>query len=255
MCVEEHQVTESQVSEKEVWGPWPTAGLGCAVFAAFIVVQTVVGIVFVAAHLASNPKADFIEFSARLASNGLLVSVMTFATTLVGLCLVVLFTTLRKSVSVKDYLGLHPISFKTFLAALGVTAALVVLSDGLLIALNRPTVPQWQIDVYRTSVFPFLLWIAIILVGPAFEETFFRGFLLEGFRRSSMGNAGAVALTSLLWALIHVQYGFIEIAMTFVGGLILGAARLRTRSLWTCYAMHGFMNLVATVETVVRFQR
>ena len=41
---------------------------------------------------------------------------------------------------------------------------------------------------------------------PVFEELFFRGFLLEGFRRTFLGTTGAVVLTSLLWAVIHTQY-------------------------------------------------
>jgi membrane protease YdiL (CAAX protease family) len=60
-----------------------------------------------------------------------------------------------------------------------------------------------------------------------------------------------VVITSLLWALIHLQYGPYEISTVFILGLILGVARLTTGSIYTSIAMHAFVNLVATAEVAV----
>ena len=84
-----------------------------------------------------------------------------------------------------------------------------------------------------------------------FEETFFRGFLFEGFRHSRIGIAGTIVLTALIWALFHVQYGIYEIVTIFVMGIILGIVRLDTRSLWSTLLMHAFSNLIATLEIAI----
>jgi membrane protease YdiL (CAAX protease family) len=93
-----------------------------------------------------------------------------------------------------------------------------------------------------------LLWLSIIVAAPVFEEFFFRGFLIEGLRRGKLGDAGAIVLTSLFWASIHIQYGLYEIGTIFIFGLALGLARIGSRSLWVPVAMHMVANLVATLE-------
>ena len=77
----------------------------------------------------------------------------------------------------------------------------------------------------------------------------FRGFLLEGFRRSRLGPAGAVLLTSLIWTVLHAQYGLYELTHIFLLGIILGAARLSTGSVKVPMALHAVVNLIATIET------
>jgi membrane protease YdiL (CAAX protease family) len=69
--------------------------------------------------------------------------------------------------------------------------------------------------------------------------------------QSRLGAVGAVGLTSLVWALIHVQYDAYGIATIFVTGLLLGYVRLKTGSLYATIFLHGLMNLVATLEVVV----
>jgi membrane protease YdiL (CAAX protease family) len=92
------------------------------------------------------------------------------------------------------------------------------------------------------------LWFAFILVAPLAEEAFFRGFLFTGVAHSRLGPAGAVVLSSLLWAALHLQYDLYGMAMIFLGGLLLGYARWQSRTVYVPFAMHVVQNLVATVE-------
>jgi membrane protease YdiL (CAAX protease family) len=89
--------------------------------------------------------------------------------------------------------------------------------------------------------------MATVVFAPLFEEVFFRGFLFEGFRYSKLGPAGAIFVTSIVWAGFHMQYGLFQIASIFVLGIILGVVRYRTNSLWPPLAMHVFNNLLAMV--------
>jgi len=54
-------------------------------------------------------------------------------------------------------------------------------------------------------------------------------------------------VTSLLWAMLHMQYELAYVAVIFVVGLVFGYARLKTNSILTPLMMHFVMNLVATV--------
>jgi membrane protease YdiL (CAAX protease family) len=238
-------------ADGRVWGPWVTAGFGLVIGAVFMVTQTVVGVFFVAAMVSSDSKQEALKLAQDLITNGLFIALATFATSVVCICLVLLFVKLRRGAPIAEYLATGPISVKTLLALLGVCAGFILLSDGLTLLLGRATIPQFMVDIYRTSHYPPLLGVALTLGGPAFEEAFFRGFLLEGFRRSRIGNTGAVVLTALLWTAIHLQYGLYELAIIFALGLLLAIARVKTGSIWSCFVMHAFFNLVSMMETAV----
>jgi membrane protease YdiL (CAAX protease family) len=125
------------------------------------------------------------------------------------------------------------------------------LADGLTIALGRPVIPKFMIDAYSTAGFVPLLWTAVVLMAPLFEEVFFRGFIFQGIRHSRLGVCGAIVLTSLAWAGTHVQYDWYQMTIIFAGGILLGVARWRSKSVYPPLAMHAAMNLMATVEVAV----
>ncbi|MFC1958097.1 lysostaphin resistance A-like protein [Chloroflexota bacterium] len=108
-----------------------------------------------------------------------------------------------------------------------------------------------MVNVYNTSVWPPLLWAALIIFAPAFEETFFRGFLFEGFRQSRIGIIGTIGLTALTWAALHMQYDIYGIVTIFIMGVLLGIVRLKTDSLWSPLLIHAFFNFVATLQVAI----
>jgi membrane protease YdiL (CAAX protease family) len=83
------------------------------------------------------------------------------------------------------------------------------------------------------------------------EEPLFRGFMMRGIWHSRLGAVGAIVIASACWSLLHLQYDCYSIIQIFLAGLLLGAARLKTQSLYPPLAMHSLMNLLATVEVVV----
>jgi membrane protease YdiL (CAAX protease family) len=106
-------------------------------------------------------------------------------------------------------------------------------------------------DAYVSTRPTWLIWVALVLAAPLFEETFFRGFVFKGLSSGPIRPLGALVVTAILWAIMHVQYDVYGIATVFLQGLLLGAARMTTQSLFVPIAMHAEANIVASVETAV----
>jgi membrane protease YdiL (CAAX protease family) len=106
-------------------------------------------------------------------------------------------------------------------------------------------------STYATAYFAPLLWLAFIIVAPLSEELFFRGFLFKGIESSRLGAFGAAIITSLVWAILHIQYDIYSMLVLFAGGLLLALSRVRSKSLYPPIAMHIVQNLVATVEVII----
>ena len=155
---------------------------------------------------------------------------------------------LKKGATVGEYLPLGGVGGRTWLNWLGATAVLVVLSDLTTTALGRPVVPEFMTALYATAQPVWLLWLALVVGAPLFEETFFRGFLLAGLKASALRPAGAVVATSVLWSLMHLQYDAYGILTVFAMGLLFGMARIRTGSLLVPMALHAAVNLTATIQ-------
>lgn len=229
------------------FGGWGTVAWGLAVVAAFAAVQGLVVAAYVAITLGGGPHGAGLR---ALELDGLLLAIATLATTAVCGGLIALAVRLARA-PVRASLALVPVRAGALLPWLAATVAFMLLSDGLTALLERPVVPPFMLDVYRSAGVVPLLWLALVVAAPLFEELLFRGFLLEGLRHAPLGGAGAVIVTSLLWAAIHVQYGAYEIATISVLGVLLAVARLHTRSLFTPLAMHAANNLVAMLQTAL----
>jgi membrane protease YdiL (CAAX protease family) len=227
---------------RQVWGLWITVALGVAVVAAMVLIVILAAIIF-------SILQSLTQFEDTLANNErLFTSLVSMLAALAGIGLIFLFIKLRKGASIKEYLGLQRVNLKSFLIWLAVMIGLIVVTDGLSYILGRPFNPQTNVDMYNSSVFPALIWLETIVFAPAIEETLFRGFLFEGFRRSRMGVILTVVLLALVWTSLHFDYDLFTLAGVFVGGILLGIARQKTNSLWVPISMHVFGNLVATVE-------
>jgi membrane protease YdiL (CAAX protease family) len=89
-----------------------------------------------------------------------------------------------------------------------------------------------------------LFALTAIVVAPVFEETFFRGFLFQGFSRS-WGPVGGALASAGLFALAHQQLSVF--APFFALGLVLDWVFYRSGSLWTNVAVHASFNCVSVL--------
>jgi membrane protease YdiL (CAAX protease family) len=254
---------EKPVAEKRVWGFWATTGYGAVVMVAFIIIQVLVVLIygFAIAFPQLQQTSGTLQLDEALnkvidilnANMGLIQSIATIASGIICTGLIILFIKARKRAGIKEYLGLNKINWKAVLLALGVVIGFIVLSSVLLNMLGKSTNEGIETDIYTTSIWPPLFWIAVVIFAPLFEEALFRGFLFEGFRQSRLGPIGAILLTALGWALIHsLQYQIISIAWIFFLGIVMGIVRLKTRSIWSTFIMHALVNIIATAEVALK---
>jgi membrane protease YdiL (CAAX protease family) len=232
------------------YGGWTTIGLGVAAGLVFAVIQTVVVLAFALERLKPGSMDGFEEAFAETARNGFVVAVATCATAFLCTGFVVLLASGRRALPVKDYLALKGVSLTRLMPWVLGVLVLVFLLDWLSTRAGRPVVPDIVLDIYRSAGYAPLLWFAIIVAAPVFEETFFRGFLFRGLQHSRIGSLGAVLLTSLIWAAVHLQYDLWDLGVILILGIFLGFARLKTGSLYVTITLHAVVNLIATIETV-----
>jgi hypothetical protein len=160
--------------------------------------------------------------------------------------MIVVFVRARRRASIREYLALKPITKRQILVSLAIVAGLIALIE-LVGSVTGQSSDIFTMNAYQTAKPLALLWISFVIFGPAFEETFFRGFLFAGWVRSRLGAIGTVALTSGLFAVLHIQYDLFGIMSVLVMGIALGIMRLKTGSLWSPLLMHFAWNLVGMV--------
>jgi len=233
------------------WGLRATLGFSAIIFVLFLAIQFLTVAFFVSFAKAEHPDLDLEAFARTLPSNGLCIAIMVIVSGVICTPLTLLFARLRKNISVTDYIGFKEPSKREWVQWFLILAAFLVVSDGASFLLHQPIVPSFMVDAYHTaSSLPALL-LAIVVVAPIFEETFFRGFLFQGIRFSRLGPVGAIGITSAIWAAIHLQYDLYGMATVFCLGLLFGIARIKTDSIHLLMVMHSFVSLVATVETAL----
>lgn len=233
-------------SDWSPWGFWATAGLGVAVLVAFVLLELLAVIPFVAATMGEN--ADVAEVVATLDTNAEYLTAALLVSGIGCTALVLLFVRLRRGARVREYLALQSPPWRGLLAWVVLGLVVVGAMDLTSVLLGRDVVPEWWMGVWASAKAPLVLGFATVVVAPMFEETFFRGFLFRGLAESRLGVTGTILVTAAIWASIHLQYGAYEIAWIFVLGILLGAARHRTGSLWVPLAIHAAVNLGASIQ-------
>lgn len=232
-----------------VWGPWATALSGVLVAVLFVTAQTGALALYV---LALDPDLTRHELLLRMQSmplDGLALSVVTCASTLVCVPLLAVLAKWKQGASLRAYFALAPVRWRTLAGWLGILVAFLVVMEWLLALAGRPPVAEFMLRVLEQPGPLWLLVLALVVLAPLFEESFFRGFLYAGFASSRIGRGGAVAVTALLFAVIHQQYDLIDRAEVFAIGLLLGVARVRSGSLFVPLVLHGTLNLLSFVES------
>jgi membrane protease YdiL (CAAX protease family) len=96
----------------------------------------------------------------------------------------------------------------------------------------------------RNAAGSFLFILLACAVAPFFEETFFRGFLFQGFARSWGPLLGAIA-SAAIFSLSHQQLDiFVPL---FALGLALAWVYHVSRSVWGSIALHAVYNGIAVI--------
>lgn len=234
------------------WGLFGTVAWGASIALAFVVVQSIVLVAYLKRTLGETdlPEDQFQESLLAAADNGVIISLAMLATTIICVPMILGIAKLKRGSRLTDYLALNPIAWRTLGVWLSITIVFIALADALTLALGRPVTSEFMLSAYRSANPAWLIWLAFVVGAPLFEETFFRGFLFKGLQ-PALTPVGAIVVTAAVWAAIHIQYDLYGIVTLFISGLLLGAARVRTNSLFTPLAMHALMNIVANSQAAL----
>jgi uncharacterized protein len=243
--VAETPITEIVQPEGKPWGPWATLGWTVVAIVLMTVVQIAVGIPYVVGMVLLGGKIDV----NTLSHDGNFISTIIIATTIAVSGLVLLLCRVRH-VPIAIYLALKRPRVRQVIVWTAGLAVYIVATDLTSYALGRPIVHEFMAEVYATAWLPLLL-ITLLIAAPIWEETLMRGFVFTGIARSSWGVGWAIFLSSLIWSVLHIQYGWFEIAGIFVLGIFLGFARRSTGSMLLTMFLHSIANAVATLELIV----
>ncbi len=116
--------------------------------------------------------------------------------------------------------------------------------------LNKPLVHPFVSDILSSNQYPVFLFFALVFFGPLYEEILFRGWLHTLWSNTFLGYSGSIFLTSIIWAIIHTQYGLYEWTLLFIFGVILSLAKIYSRSLLIPYFMHALFNALVFFQGI-----
>jgi membrane protease YdiL (CAAX protease family) len=83
-----------------------------------------------------------------------------------------------------------------------------------------------------------LYLLGTVILQPFIEECYFRGILFVALTEK-VGEVGTVITTAVLFAALHPSHRLTILPV----GLVLGVARVKTRSVATCFVVHAAYNL------------
>ena len=157
--------------------------------------------------------------------------------------------------NVRKYLALQPFSWSVGIGMLGLLLMFMIGSQALTYLLNES--PLVFVDpLYQSVSSVWLLIFAMVIVAPIYEELIFRGLLWSAIAEqfSNVANAehrGAIVaslVTSVIFAVIHLQYGIYEIGTIVVLALIFCYARIKSGSLLLPMLLHIVNNGAAMAQ-------
>jgi membrane protease YdiL (CAAX protease family) len=228
------------------WGFWATIGWSVLIGVGYVAAQTVAVLIYILVDVRLGGLRH-LDVQA-LVSNGKVVGLSILASAPVVIASCVGAAYLRKGISFKEYFALHWPSPRIILRWLAVFFVYLLAVDFLLMSLKGEATEKFMTDVLKSAgwMMPILLF-AIAVGAPISEEFFFRGFLFAGLKNSWLRAPGAIAVTALLFASIHLQYDLQGVIFVLMAGIFFGVARWKTNSLWVPILLHSFMNIVATI--------
>ncbi len=238
-------------SDYKTWGFTGTLIWSSVIAISFVIIQIITMIVFIGLENLDVKPEEIDGFINQIQFNGLFLSFATVAT-FVGCSLIMIGAIkLKKGTNIQHYLSLNLVDFKTTRYWFLIIIGLMFISEFITYLLGKSLVPDFITVIYSSTSSIWLLWIAIVIAAPIFEELFFRGFIITGLSKTFMGPIGAIVISSLIWAAIHVQYDLYLIFTIFIFGLALGFIRLKTNSVLLTIGLHIFMNLISMIQTSI----
>jgi uncharacterized protein len=116
-------------------------------------------------------------------------------------------------------------------------------------ALRAPELPDPVKGLITGRASLIIVMIFAVVLGPIYEELFFRGFLFPLLAKT-FGAAGGIFLSALPFALLHGaqnQWAWQQVTLVGVAGATFGFVRSRTGSTAASTILHSCFNLTQFV--------
>ena len=164
--------------------------------------------------------------------------------------ILVLFLVLRlRGLAWRDQLAMRRPAWQKVALWMIIWIAWVLASDVVTDWLGMPPPEPWK--PYPPLIIALRI-LAIGVLGPIAEELVFRGVIYSRLSKTRLGTWGAIVVIAAAWAAIHVQYELAVLAVIFLDGIVLGAARRDSGSVVVPILMHMFGNLYSIAESLSR---
>lgn len=121
------------------------------------------------------------------------------------------------------------------------------------VLLRAPEVPDPVKELITSRVSLAIVMLFAAVLGPIYEELFFRGFLFPLLAKS-FGAAAGVLLSALPFALLHgaqYEWAWQQITLVGIAGAAFGIVRHRTGSTAASTILHGCFNLTQFVAFLI----
>lgn len=149
-----------------------------------------------------------------------------------------------KGANIGQYLALTPFSLVVAMGFFGLLLLFMIGSEALTYLLDKS--PTDFVDpLYESVSSVWLLVIAMVIIAPIYEELVFRGILWSAIAEQFSEQRGALiasVVTSIIFAVIHLQYGLYEISTIVVLALLFCYARIKSGSLLLPMLLHILNN-------------
>ena len=222
-----HNISTSPTNKPPPAVPWTPrdVGLGLVVFACWVVVFLIIGLIGEYFQLGVDPSITVI-----LGTSLLLIPAWYF--------------TVHKYNVGWTALGLRRFKLTDIGLGCGLMTASLLLNLAYATFLGLFGLEmQPDIDVmFNSTAFPFILLFGGAVVAPFVEEVFFRGFVFAGLRNKWSWQKAA-AISAILFAVAHVVPT--SILPIFILGFIFAFLYQFSGSIWPAIFMHMLTNTVA----------
>lgn len=179
-------------------------------------------------------------------SNGLILSVATALSAVMLVLLVMVLVRVRTSSTSESlqYLGFRGFAISELNRALGLLAIFFVINEIMTSYLGRNST-EFVDPLFATMDAKWPLIVVIVLLAPLYEELVFRGLMWQAIAEQFEPKTGMIVasvISSVIFALIHLQYELYEMSAIVVLALIFCYARARSGSLYLPIILHIINN-------------
>lgn len=237
------------------WGFWSTTIFGVLSILVWVLAQTLAGLA-VLKWLGTSLDASDLELNI-ITTHALTISIATIAS-MPPATAVLILAVWRARCSITEYFALTWPCRKDLLIGIAIVVVLLPLGDLTSYLTGHDIVPAAVVDAYKTaraSGHILTLAFALVVIAPLMEELLFRGFLFRGYAASRLGVTGAILLTSVIWASMHIQYDVFYIVQIIVLGCVFGWVRWRSGTTLLTIILHALVNLTALLQVAYLVER